>query len=334
MALLRNILTGGFRLTLSLLETLGARGTRWEWRKRAWEQALDERLAHWENLGRGVRTTLRMCPACRTLVERGGSTCPACGASMRGVPQGGVGRAVGLLVPAAPSMSVIILTANVAFAILAAVVSPSDEGGGLGGLVSPSPVTLVLLGAKYGPSIRAGEIWRLVTANYLHGGLIHLIFNSIALVTLGPLIERSFGWRKFFILYTVSGVSGFLLSDLWRPGVVSIGASGAIYGLLGFAVVFGRYRSGPAGRAIADQLTRWLIYGLLMFFIPGIDSAAHLGGLVPGALLGLVFIPQEPRTRAGEACLWLATAAVIVVTVGSFVAMVMAYPANVAFFSH
>src|SRR5262245_20896631 len=172
MAFLRSTLTGGLRLAISLLETLGARGTRWEWRKRAWEQALDERLAHWENLGRGVRTTLRMCPACRTLVERGGWVCPACGASLRGVPHGGVGRAVGLLVPAAPSMSVIILTANVALAILAAVVGPSDDGGGLGGLLSPAPLTLVLLGAKWVPLIRAGEIWRLVTANYLHGGLI------------------------------------------------------------------------------------------------------------------------------------------------------------------
>jgi len=330
MALLRSTLTGGLRLLISLLETLGARGARWEWKKRAWEQALDERLAHWENLGRGVRTTLRMCPACRTLVERGGSTCPACGASLRGVPHGGVGRAVGLIVPAAPSMSVIILTANVALAILAAVVGPAEEGGGLGGLVSPAPLTLVLLGAKWMPLIRAGEIWRLVTANYLHGGLVHLIFNSFALATLGPLIERSFGWRKFFILYTVSGISGFALSAFWRPEVLSIGASGAIYGLLGFAVVFGRYRSGPAGRAISDQLMRWLLYGLLMFFIPGIDSAAHVGGLVPGALLGLVLVPQEPRTRAGEAWLWIATAATVAVTVGSFVAMVMAYPANVA----
>jgi rhomboid protease GluP len=333
MALLRSILTGGLRLSITLLETLGARGTRWEWRKRAWEQALEERLAHWENLGRGVRTTLRMCPACRTLVERGGSTCPACGASLRGVPHGGMGRAVGLLVPMAPSMSSLILTANVAMAVLVAAVGPVSDAGVLGGLLSPAPVTLALLGGKWVPLIRDGETWRLVTANYLHGGLLHLVLNSFALVTLGPLIERSFGWRKFFVLYTVSGISGFLVSAWWRPDVLSIGASGAIYGLLGFAVVYGRFRSGPAGRAISEHLMRWLMYGLFMFFIPHIDSAAHVGGLIPGALLGLVLDPREPRTRAGEAWLWVVTGAAIVVTLGSFAAMAMAYPVNVERFS-
>ena len=333
MALLRSTLTGGLGLVITLLETLGARGTRWEWRKRAWEQALELRLAHWENLGRGVRTTLRMCRACRTLVEHGGATCPACGASMRDVAHGGIGRAARLLLPVAPSMSAVILTANVAMAVLVAVIGSSSSEGGLGGLFSPAPLTLVLLGGKWVPLIVAGEIWRLVTANYLHGGLLHLVMNSFALATLGPLIERSFGWRKCFILYTVSGISGFLVSSWWRPGVLSIGASGAIYGLLGFAVVFGRFRSGPAGRAISDHLMRWLMYGLLMFLIPGIDSAAHVGGLVPGALLALVLDPGEPRTRAGEAWLRLLTAAALVVTIGSFVAMAIAYPANLARFS-
>jgi rhomboid protease GluP len=331
MAFIRSFLTGALGLVITLLETLGARGTRWEWRKRAWTQALELRLAHWENLGRGVRSTLRMCPSCRSLIEQSGAICPACGASMRGVPHGGVGRAARLLTPVAPTMTAGILSANVVLAILvAAVGSRIDAGGGLDGLFSPSPLTLVLLGGKWVPLMLAGEVWRLVTANYLHGGLLHLVLNSFALVTLGPLIERSFGWRKFFVLYTVSGIAGFVVSSWWRPDVLSIGASGAIYGLLGFAVVFGRFRSGPAGRAISDQLMRWLMYGLLMFLIPGIDSAAHVGGLIPGAILGLVLDPGEPRTRAGEAWWWIVTAAAVVVTIGSFAAMAMAYPVNLA----
>jgi membrane associated rhomboid family serine protease len=326
MAFLRRLLTGGLDLTIALLESLGARGTRWEWRKRGWQQSLEARLAHWENLGRGVSTKLRMCPACRTLVEQGGSTCPACGASLRGVPRGGGWRLASLVLPVPTSVSVIILSANVGMSLLILVIWGAAGEGGPGLLLSPPIEALYLLGGKWFPDIAAGELWRLVTANYLHGGLIHLVFNSIALATLGPLIERAFGWRKFFCLYTLSGVCGFIASSWWHPDILSIGASGAIYGLLGFAVVFGRFRSGPSGRALADQLTRWLLYGLLMFLIPGIDSAAHIGGLVPGVILGFVLDPSEPRTRLGQAWLWLLTLATLVVTIASFVAMAMAYP--------
>jgi rhomboid protease GluP len=271
-----------------------------------------------------------MCPACRTLVERSVGTCPSCGGSMRGVAGGGIGRALTLLVPGSPSLSALLVTANVGMSILVAVLGAHGEGGVMSALFKPPVVTLYLLGAKWTPSIVAGEVWRLVTANYLHGGLIHLGFNSIALVQLGPLIERGFGWRKFFLIYTVTGIAGFALSALFRPDVPSIGASGALYGLLGFAFVFARFRASRGARALADQLGQWMLYGVAMFFIPGIDSVAHVGGAVAGALLALFVDPTEPRTRTGEAWLWALTAAAFAITFGSFAAMAIAYPGHLA----
>jgi rhomboid protease GluP len=204
----------------------------------------------------------------------------------------------------------------------------AEARGGLFSFLSPPGEALYLLGALYPPAVDAGQIWRLVTANYLHGGLLHLFFNCYALMVLGPLVEEAFGWRRFFCLYTLSGVSGFLVSDLWHHSQphLAVGASGAIYGLLGFAVIYGRYRAGPAGRAIAAHLTQWLIFGLVMFLIPGIDSAAHVGGVALGMLAGLVLDPREPRTPVANAGWWLLTGLAIFVTFGSFAAMALAYP--------
>jgi len=327
-------LTGGLDRLISLLDALGARGVRWEWKKRAWKQALEARVAGWENLERGVRTRMKMCRACRTLVEGSPSRCPSCGASMSGIEGGGAGRLIRLLFPAiGGSLSMVLVSANVLMSlILLALWGSAGSGTGLFSLLAPPPKALVLLGAKWAPLIFAGEIWRLVTANFLHGGLIHLVFNSIALMNLGQLIEAAFGWRKLFVLYMTSGVSAFIVSTIMSPNSLSIGASGSIFGLLGFAIVYGRYRAGPSARALSDQLLRWLMFMLFLFFIPQIDHAAHIGGLIAGAVMGLFLNPGEPTTPAGERVLWIATGIALLVTLGSFGLMALAYPVNLARF--
>jgi rhomboid protease GluP len=327
-------LTGGLDALISLLDALGARGVRWEWKKRAWKQALEERVAGWENLERGVRTRMKMCRACRTLVEDNPARCPSCGASLRGIEGGGAGRLLRMLLPSiGGSLSMALVSANVLMSLLLLALWGSEGGGGgMFGLLAPPLKALFLLGAKHAPSILSGEIWRLVTANFLHGGLIHLVFNSIALMNLGPLIEAAFGWRKLFVLYMTTGVSAFIVSTAVNPTsrILSVGASGAIFGLLGFAIVYGRYRAGPSARALSNQLLRWLMFMLFLFFIPQIDHAAHIGGLIPGAVMGLFLDPGEPKTPAGDRALWLATGIALLVTFGSFALMALAYPANLA----
>lgn len=326
--LLARLLTAGLDAWIALLEAFGVRGTHWEWRKRAWRQALETRIASWENVERGVAAPMRMCAACRSLIPRRERVCPACGASMRGVPGGGMGRALGLLFPGAPSATVLIVVANVAMSLFILAKWGAEPGGGMLGFLSPPGEALYLLGALYPPAVDAGQVWRLVTANYLHGGLLHLMFNCYALMVLGPLVEEAFGWRKFFCLYTLSGIAGFVVSDLWHHSQqhLAVGASGAIYGLLGFAVIYGRYRAGSAGRAISAHLMQWLILGLVMFLFPRIDSSAHVGGAAFGMLAGLVLDPLEPRTAAGNAGWWMLTALAILATFGSFAAMALAYP--------
>jgi len=332
MGTLYGALHAGLETLIRLIEAFGARGTRWEWRKRAWRQALELRIATWQNLERGVRAPMRVCPGCRLLVPRDVAVCPACGVSLRGVPGGGLGRLFGLLAPEGAAVSRLLVTVNVLLSVIIYLIWGSEgAGGGLLRLFSPSGDVLRLFGAKWMPDIMQGQVWRLVTANYLHGGLVHLAVNCYTLMNLGPLIEESFGARKFFVIYTVTGIAAFVTSSLVSPGALSIGASGALCGLIGFAIIFGRYRGGTMGRAISNQLIQWLVYMVFMtLVIRGIDTAAHIGGLVAGGLLALVVQPGRPRSHAEDLALNLLTAGVILITVGSFVAMVLAYGPAVA----
>ncbi len=154
---------------------------------------------------------------------------------------------------------------------------------------------LVLFGAKYNPLIVAGEYWRLLTAAFLHVGILHLAFNTYALLTFGLEVERRFGAKRFMLLYLLAGIMGNALSfvGLRAP---SAGASGAIFGLVGATLAyFGIYRQefGEGGRKQLRNLLVVAGYNLVFGFVaPGIDNLAHLGGLMAGVALGWGYSPH------------------------------------------
>lgn len=152
---------------------------------------------------------------------------------------------------------------------------------------------LVAWGSNFGPLTLGGQWWRLLTSMFLHGGVLHLLINMYALWSVGHLAERMFGSARFVALYMVAGVCGALASVLWNPHVNSVGASGAILGIIGGLLAFvHRPDSGVPG-TIFKALRGWLGGFLLYTFIgglviPHIDNAAHLGGLVAGYVAGLM----------------------------------------------
>jgi len=144
---------------------------------------------------------------------------------------------------------------------------------------------LLLFGANYGPLVKSGEIYRLVACMFLHAGIIHIVLNMYSLYIIGPRVEDFFGKKKYLLIYFASGISASLLSIGLNQNVVSIGASGAIFGLFGALIYFGYSYRGYVGAIIKSQIIPIVAYNLLMgFFIPGIDMWGHIGGLIGGIL--------------------------------------------------
>ena len=180
---------------------------------------------------------------------------------------------------------------------------------------------LMRLGAK-APHILAGQWWRLVTAMFLHAGLFHIGMNMWCLVDLGPQVESLFSTTKFTVFYLVTGVAGFILSAAWSPFGMSVGASGAIMGMIGI-LIGASFHHGHLGKEYRSQLWKWVIYIAIFGIFFNADNAAHFGGLASGLAFGYLVPEGEPVTRPSEN-LWNALAMVsVLVIAASFVLMAL-----------
>ncbi len=149
-----------------------------------------------------------------------------------------------------------------------------------GGLYDPN--VLYNYGSVYAPSIRAGQIYRLLTGTFLHAGFMHILCNMYALYIIGSQIETFIGKWKYLTVYLISAISGSLMSVIFTDAQ-SVGASGAIFGLLGCLLYFGYHHRLYLGNVLKSQIIPVIILNLALgFLIPDIDNAAHIGGLVGG----------------------------------------------------
>lgn len=273
-------------------------------------------------------TSHRMCPSCRALIDRKAGKCPHCGVSLkapRAREGSAAGRVMGGLIPVPSTATSALVAANIALYAVSWYMtqeasSAAQPAPSLGGV---DPTVLLRLGGKFGPLIYSGEWWRLVTAVFLHGGLIHIGFNLWCLFDLGPAVESLFTTPKFIFLYLTTGVAGFVFSLFWSPFQLSIGASGAILGLIG-VLIGASFHHGGLGKDYRGQLWKWVMYiAILGLVMPGVDNAAHAGGLASGILLGYVIPEGEPDTRA-EDNLWNAVSVFCVIIIaGSFALMAL-----------
>lgn len=165
--------------------------------------------------------------------------------------------------------------------------------------LTPSVDVLTFLGATGRlPILNYGSWWSLITANWFHGGLLHIIFNMLALRTVAPLVMQEFGLFRMFIIYTLSAVTGFFASFIGNV-TITLGASAGLCGLIGALWYFGRSSGGQWGQAVYKQTSGWLVsLGLIGFVLPNIDNWAHAGGLLGGILFGWVLKYTEQRKES------------------------------------
>ena len=237
-----------------------------------------------------------LCPGCRKLISLSEAQCPYCGLSSPGSrwknnPLTGILNDGERLIKA-------IIAVNVAMYLLSLLIQfrPPHLKLSPFQFLSPDNGSLLFLGATgVIPIDQYNRWWTIISANYLHGSLLHIVFNMMALRQIAALVIREYGVHRMFALYTLSGAAGFIVSYFGRVPF-TIGASAAVCGLIGAALYYGRSRGGVYGQLIYRQIGGWVgsifIFG---FMIPGINNWAHGGGMLAGALIGIILGYHERR---------------------------------------
>jgi rhomboid protease GluP len=234
-----------------------------------------------------------MCPNCRAFITITDRVCPYCGAQLG--PRAVDMRASQLaasFVPRANLTGMIVLIVNAAFFLIELIVSHQLTNAPFGEI---SLRAAVLLGAEY----PGGPWWRLITAGFLHGGVWHIAINSWSLFILVTEVEQFYGTSRFIVAYLFSTFTGFYLASV-LSSAPALGASAAAFGLIGIMLAMGfRHRSDPLAQAVRAHYGQWVIFSLVLSFMPGVSLSAHVGGLVGGFLVGLVGglpgLPNTPR---------------------------------------
>jgi rhomboid protease GluP len=290
-----------------------------------WQRRIDR----WKNAARGIfgggenQPRPKLCPSCGSLVGISATRCHECGANLRFSLAALSKHLSGYFGGEAPVTSAILM-ANILMFAVCWMVNMSRGQQGLGVLFGFSGETLYRLGM--GVPFRYDDFswYRLVTAMYLHGGLIHIGLNMLAFMNIGPAVEQVYGSARYFFFYTVCGFVGALMSARFSVNP-SVGASGAILGLVGLLIALtsrrgGAYMRDLRGRLISSVISIFAI-GL---FVSGLhtDNWAHFGGLAAGFLLGRVFPDREPADPRERNVAYALGWSAFLVVAACFVAMI------------
>jgi len=272
----------------------------------------------------------RLCPSCGTLVGSTATKCHVCGANVRfGIAA--ASKSLGRLLPSASPVTYLILSACCLLYGISLLLtlkiggSLAPQGGGLGAIFSIGTIDLrvsYILGMSLPNPYDILQPWRLVTAIFLHGSVIHILFNMWVLMDIGPIAEDLYGSGRYFALFIATGAAGYVVSSF--VGHPSVGASGSLLGLIGLLIAATTGRRSAGAQMLRGQLIRWVVYILIIgFMLSGTDNAAHIGGLAAGFGLGKIVSDRRPsgvdEQRRARAIGWI-TAAVVLGCFGFMVA--------------
>jgi rhomboid protease GluP len=242
-----------------------------------------------------------LCPRCGRLTHPEAAECLVCGLPRPGrwLWAAGVGRLL-----RTGNVTGVVTAACVVLYVATLLIDPVSMGGGRGSfdpfsLFSPSSAALAALGGAGAIPWHQGYWWTLFTATYLHGGVLHILFNVLWIRQLGPAVEELYGRSRLVIIFIVSGALGFFVSTaVGTP--LTVGASAAIFGLLGAMVAYGKKRGGTFGKMVLREYGLWAVMLFAFGLMPGsrIDNWAHGGGFIGGFIAGLVLSFSERRDES------------------------------------
>jgi rhomboid protease GluP len=267
----------------------------------------------------------KLCPACGTLVGATATRCHQCGASLT-FSMAAASKSLERWLPTTSpatygilAFSCLLYGVSLIATLRASGLQPPPGGGmfallGIGGINGP---VLQRLGASLPLPYDLAQPWRFVMAVFLHGSLMHIIFNMWVLMDIGPQIEELYGSARFLFIYVLTGIGGYVFSSL--RGHFSVGGSGALLGLIGVMLAITSGRRSASMQMMRSQIIRWLIYiAVWGFFFPGIDNFAHFGGFVTGFGLGKIMMdrpPASPEEQKRAQMLGWGTALVVIASI-------------------
>lgn len=268
-----------------------------------------------------------MCPSCRAFISSDDRQCPYCDAPLQSqarmrIVSSSSGEG---MIPEHAFTTYILLMINVA--LWAISIYLSSENGNKSAFMDIDGETLVLLGGKFTPYVRqAGQWWRLITAGFLHGGLLHIAMNGWALLAMGRQVDMVYGSARYLVIFFAGTVGGFWASTMFSSSPLSVGASAGLCGLVGAMIAVGFLSKSRMALDLRDGYLRYagflVLFGLLSPF-GRIDNWAHLGGIGAGfAVAMLVGLPM-PVLPARERLWTLAAWICVLLTVFSFFQMAM-----------
>jgi membrane associated rhomboid family serine protease len=293
-----------------ILRLFGTNRVRLRWRGKA----LGETWDRFWNPPKRKAYEHKACPRCGHPASKDETRCASCGADLPSVAVLKASRAFEWLVPAGlPLGTMAFLAACGALYFVTVKVSYDLVPEGKGGF-APNGWVLLRYGANASwLETELGEWWRLVTAVFLHGGVIHIGFNALGIWVAGQAVEEYFGRARLVVVFLATGTLGNLVSTAYHlqsgDPLLGVGASGAVFGLIGCMVGHAARRRGATARELRARFVPWLIYGLIAgFLMDGIDNAAHIGGLLSGLVFGALLGERDRAHKLLPDVVWMGLA--------------------------